>query len=84
MNSKILVEVLVPAAGESFDVYIPLDIRMSEALTMISSLVNGLCEGRYHAGKDAILCDAETGIIFNIDMLIIDLGLKTGSRLMLI
>lgn len=84
MNHKALVEISVPAAGQKFDVYIPLESKMSEVVKMVSSALSDLSDGKYKATDEAILCDAETGIIFNINMEVAELGIKTGSRLMLI
>jgi len=82
--NKVLVEIILPAADQSFDVYIPLDSRMSEVLVLVSSLLSDLTDGKYKATPNAVLCDAASGIIFNINMAIAELGIKNGSKLMLI
>lgn len=84
MNNKALVEVFVPAAEKKYDVYIPLESKMSEVTKLLSSAVSDLSDGIYKATDEAILCDAETGIIYNINVEIAELGIRTGSRLMLI
>lgn len=84
MNNKALVEVIVPAAGTKFDVFIPLDSKMSLVLKLLSSALSELSAGKYKASDDAVLCDADTGIIFNINMEVAELHIKNGSRLMLI
>lgn len=82
--NKILVEIFLPAANKSFDVYIPLDSQMSEVLVLVSAMLSELSEGKYNAMNSAVLCDAVSGIIFNINMTIAELGIKNGSKLMLI
>lgn len=84
MNNKALVEISVPAASRKYDVYIPLESKMSEVVKMVAGALSDLSDGKYKATEEAILCDAETGIIFNVNMEIAELGIKTGSRLMLI
>ena len=84
MNNKALVEISVPASGEKFDVFIPLESKMSEVLTLVSNVLNDLSSGRYKASSEAVLCDAKTGMIFNINMEVAELGIKNGSQLMLI
>ena len=84
MNDKALVEIYVPAAAKKFDVYIPLESKMSDVVVMVAGALSDLTGGRYKATRDAILCDADTGIIFNVNMEVAELGIKTGSRLMLI
>ena len=84
MNNKALVEISVPAAEKKFDVYIPLEIKMSDVTKMVASALSDLSDGKYKATKEAILCAADTGIIYNVNMEVAELGIKTGSRLMLI
>lgn len=84
MNNKALVEIIIPAASQKYDVYIPLDSKMSEVVAMVANALSDLSNGRYKATSDAVLCDADTGIIFNINTEVAELGIKTGSRLMLI
>lgn len=84
LSNKALVEISVPAAAKKFDVFIPLSSKMSEVIQLVSSALSDLSDGNYKATEDAILCDVDTGIIFNINMEVAELGIKTGSRLMLI
>ena len=82
--NKILVEVFVPAAGKSFDVFISLESHMEDVRKMLCQSVNHLTNGNYFADDDTVICDAESGIIFNVNMSVYELGIKNGSRLMLI
>jgi hypothetical protein len=82
--NKILVEVFLPALGQSYDVFIPLESQLSEVILLLTKVLNDLSSGCYIAGEDAILCDRETGNIFSINMSVYELGLKSGSKLMLI
>lgn len=84
MNNKALVEITVPAAAQKYDVYIPLDTRMSDVVKMVASALSDLSGGKYKATDDAILCDADTGIVYNVNIEVAELGIKNGSRLMLI
>ena len=84
MGNKALVEIFVPAIGQKYDVYIPLEIKMSEVVKMVAKAFSELSQGKYKATQDAILCDAVTGNIFDINIEVAELGIKTGSRLMLI
>lgn len=84
MNKKALVEIFVPAAAQRFDVYIPLESKMSEVVAMVAAALSDLSNGKYKATNDAILCDANTGIIYNVNMEVAELGIKTGAHLMLI
>ncbi|SDM84889.1 hypothetical protein SAMN05443253_10641 [Bacillus sp. OK048] len=82
--NKVLVEIFLPAANRSFDVYLPLESQMSEVLQLVSALLSDLSDGKYKATKSAVLCDATSGIIYNINMAVAELGIQNGSKLMLI
>ena len=82
--NKVLVEISVPAAGDKFDIFIPLDIKFGDVLEMVSLAVMELTEGKFNPDKDTILCDAVTGEILDVNIEGAEQGLKNGSRLMLI
>ncbi len=84
MNKKVLVEILLPAAGKSFDVFIPLERKMSEVIRLVAGALSDLSDSTYLYSDGAVLCNADTGIIYNVNMEIAELGIKNGSRLMLI
>lgn len=84
MDHKVLVEIHVPVSGEKFDVFLPLDTRMSDVILMVCSVINELSAGKFRAGKDAVLCNADTGIIYNVNITVAELEIQNGSRLMLI
>ncbi len=81
---KILVEVVLPAANTSYDVYIPLSSPVSEVLYLTSNLLSDLSRGYFKADKNTVLCDAETGNVLSINTTVYESGLKNGSRLLLI
>jgi hypothetical protein len=81
---RVLVEVFLPAAGSSYDIYIPLDSRMSEVLILVSKVIEDLSKGKYKITEETVLCDRASGIIFNINLSVAELGIKNGSKLMLI
>jgi len=84
MMNKVLVELIVPASEKSFDVFIPLGSRMSEIKNLMTGVVSELSEGKFKADATSILCDSDSGIVFDINILVADLGIKNGSRLMLL
>ena len=84
MNDKALVEISVPASGEKFDVYIPLASKISDVLALVASALSELSDGKYKATSDAVLCNADSGIIYNVNMEVAEVGIINGTRLMLI
>ncbi|WP_223592678.1 methyltransferase [Neobacillus bataviensis] len=81
---KILVEVYNPASNHSFDVFIPLKSKIYEVTYLLSNTVTELSQGHYKATQQTALCDRITGQVFDINMTIEEIGLKNGSKLMLL
>ncbi len=82
--SKLLVELYLPAALRGYDIKLPADVPLYQSLPLIGQAVSRLTAGLYAAGETPVLIDGESGMIFNIDMTPRELGLRNGSRLMLI
>ncbi|PJI09598.1 MULTISPECIES: methyltransferase [Clostridium] len=81
---KILVSIYVPSIGCSYDVYIPLKSKFYEIVRLVTSIIEELSEGYFIGDDDSVLCDRITGAIYNVNMSSAELGLKNGSKLMLI
>ena len=81
---KIIVEVYVPSAEEKFDIFIPLTSKMSEIINLVIAALNEFVDGKYKKTKDSILCEAETGKIYDINKSVQELEIKNGSKLILI
>lgn len=82
--NKILVEVYLPVANKSFDVLLPYIIKVSEATVMLKKLFEELESDYYTASSDALLCSANDGNPLNREVLVCELGIKNGSKLILI
>ncbi len=81
---KILVNVFVPALNTSYDMFIKKNLKIYELSMLISKAVMELSDEYYISSNDELLCDRESGNIFNINVSVKELDLKNGSRLMLI
>jgi hypothetical protein len=81
---KVLVEIFLPAANMSFDVYLPIKRRMSEVMPLINKVISDLSEGKYQATDDAVLYERKSGVVCDVNSTIEKLGIKNGSQLMLI
>ena len=84
MHSKVLVEVLVPASGEKYDMFIPLTVRMGEVIQMVITVVNDLSAGKFKASEDAVLFNADSGLPYDVNTVVAELQIQNGTRLMLI
>ena len=82
--NKILVEVYIPAENKTYDVYIPVKSKLHEVTTLLVSIFSELSKGYFSASENSVLCNRDTGTIFNINLSVEELGLINGTQLMLI
>lgn len=83
LENKALVQIKVPAIGEIFDVYIPLDCTMYKVNELIKKSIEFLTKDRYIPDSTTCLVDEHSGTIFNMNGCIADLGIKNGTNLIL-
>ena len=57
---------------------------MFEVLELIKKSVTELSNGRFKADENTAICNKTDGTILNINLSVLELGIKNGSRLMLI
>jgi len=81
---KILVEVYIPASSQAYDVFIPIESKIWEVAYLLSNTMTELTQGYFNATEDTVLCDRETGTIFNINQTVEEVGLLHGAKLMLV
>lgn len=84
MNSKVLVEVFVPTLGKKMDVFIPLRSPMYEVLELLKKAAADLSNGQFLPNAETAICRREDGNILNINLSVYELGIRNGSKLMLI
>lgn len=84
MMDRMLVEVYLPAALRGYDVWIPPNMPFWQVTYLVAQALARMCSGLYQADSASLLCERDTGEILNINMNAVQLGLKTGSRLMLV
>ena len=81
---KILVEVYVPVIHKCYDVYLPLTSKLYEIEGLLANAVKEISGGYFAASEDTVICDRETGKLFDVNKSAFELELQNGSRLMLI
>ena len=81
---KALIEVYVPVLDRSFDMFIPLTSPMHDVLELIKKAVSEMPDGRFVANANTTICNREDGTIININLSVYELGIRNGSKLMLI
>lgn len=81
---NVLIEVFVPALELTFDAFIPLQSPMYEVLDLLKKAAMEMSDGRFLADRTTAICHRENGRIININLSVYELGVRNGSKLMLI
>ena len=82
--NKIIIEVYVPASGNRYEMKIPRSVQMYKVLELIKKAIAESEDGRYLPDDTAVLCDRRTRDIINLNFTATELGVKNGSKLMII
>ena len=83
MNSY-LIEVYLPYTNKTYNISIPTDIIIADAINLISYALEKLTDGLYRFSKDAVLCDKESDSILDVNKRAFELGIRNGTHLILI
>ena len=81
---RLTLEIYLPASQQAFDVQVPAGALLSQVASLAGQEISRLSGGTYEADDGSILCDRSCGSILNINMTVWELGLRNGSKLMLI
>lgn len=84
MNNKILVEIYVPTIEKEYDVFIPINKRVGTIKQIFEKLIAESSENGYIAKEDTNLYSKETGLPYDVQLIIKDTDLKNGSKIVLI
>lgn len=81
---KILVEVYLPAAQKTFDMRIPADSKMGEINQLTAAIAAGLSDGSFRDSGESVLVNAESGVMYDVNMTVQEQGICNGTRFILI
>ena len=83
MNNKILIELVVPILEESFDVYVPINLKLGNVIEMCSRAVSDLSGGYYVFSDISIFYNGDTGERYGADVLVRNTDIRNGTKLIL-
>ncbi|NCB70393.1 MAG: hypothetical protein EOM45_01235 [Clostridia bacterium] len=84
MDKKILVHVYSPAATTTYDMWLPLNISVQAAATMIGKAVNTLSNGLYACDDVPALYDRSRQSFLNSTVSVYESGIGNSSTLILV
>lgn len=85
MNNKILIEVIVPLLEKNFEIYIPVNKRISTVIKLIEKSLYEITNGYYPAQKEnSVIIDEESGSVFDVNLTVKESKMINGSKIILI
>jgi len=83
MMNKVLIEVTSPAAGQTFDMFVPDTIQIGEMISLIGNVFAQTSNGTYSKTSSMVLSEKKTGYVFDLNKTIKDSNRRNGSKLLL-
>lgn len=84
MNNKVLVDVIVPLLEEKYQIFIPINKRISVVIKLIEKALVEMTNGYYPAKEGSVIIDAESGNVFDINITVKESKMMNGSQIILI
>ncbi len=84
MNNKLLVTVIVPLLEEKYEVFIPINKRISTVIRLIEKALRELTNGYYPEKESSVIIDAESGNVFDVNITVKESKMINGSKIILI
>ena len=83
-SNKILLEVYIPSIEKEYDIFVPVSKRIGTIKRLLEEGIKDFSNNEFLMKKDMNLYSKETGLIYDVNMKIIDTDLANGSRVILI
>lgn len=84
MNNKVLVEVIVPFLETRYQMYIPINKRISVVIKLIEKALKEMTNGYYPSKEGSVIIDVESGNVFDINITVKESKMVNGSKIILI
>ena len=80
---KILVNVSVPAIGETFDILVPVSMRIKSITPLIAEAVESLSNHIYVSSGAESLCSSDKNILLRPNATLKQYGIQNGDHLVM-
>jgi hypothetical protein len=81
---KVIVEMFIPAANQTVDIFLPELLPLREAVKMAGKAASDISDGLFQSDGDTVICRRADGAILNGNLTVYELKIKNGARLMLV
>lgn len=84
MNNKVTVKLHVPKLDTSYDLFIPINKKVSTIIYLLNKSINELTNGDYIINDYINLYNKDTKEVYNQNMIIKDTDIRNGCELILL
>ncbi len=82
--NKVLVNLYVPVLEVEYDIWLPLNKKIANVITLLVKAINEFSGGYYKPVKMPYLYDKLTGEVYDVNLNIKDANIKNGAKIILI
>jgi len=84
IENKVLVSVNVPMLEKKYDIYFPVNRKISSVIRMIKSSLQSLSQGIFNMNNDYVLYNEENGEPYDMNILVRESNIRNGSKVILL
>ena len=84
IENKVLITVNVPSLEKKYDVYVPVNRKVYSVINMLKTSLFELSLGSFNVSKNYVLYNEESGIIYDMNLLVRDTDIRNGSTVILL
>jgi len=84
MNNKVLVNVIVPLLEEKYEMFIPINKRISVVIKLIEKALCEMTNGYYPIKEGSVIIDVESGNVYDVNITVKESKMINGSQIILI
>ena len=84
IENKVLVSVNVPMLEKKYDIYFPVNRKISNVIGMIKSSLYQLSQGSFDSNRDYVLYNKDNGEPYDMNILVRESNIRNGSSVILL
>ena len=84
MQNKVIVKLVVPEIGETYDVYLPVNKKIGNIVKLLNKAVNEFTNGKYPLSEQNKLYNAITKEYYEYNVVLLQTNTRNGSKLVLL
>ena len=83
MKNKVLIHLLVPEIDESYDIFIPISLRIGKVLELLNKSLVDMSKGAYQPSDTKNLYNMEDASIYDINLLVRETNIRNGVNIII-